>query len=298
LPRRIAYFFKDVKNMIVYTALRKAYFKILKSLTKRRSVVKRLLWICFHYVVIIATVILTRIKGISFPPRSADWAKSWRWRFEFLTGYAEYPVTLLCRDILRPGMCAVDVGAHVGYYTLLFAELVGNDGKVISMEANTENFGHLKNNVNGFENVFTFNYAVFSKAGKINLHIGDGHSNHSVFGELTKGGKCVSIDAITLDRLLQDEGINDVDLIKVDAEGSELEVLTGMKETLRKNPACKVILEIHPKVLKDAGYSINDVPKCIEGYSIREIREDGQFGQDGIINSKTTRNYLCERQGT
>jgi hypothetical protein len=92
--------------------------------------------------------IMQLTTGIKFPKRAiGGWWWTWRWRFEILTNMYDYYIVKYCQQFIKPGMVVVDVGAHIGYYTWIFSELVGPSGKVISYEPSPENFPILVHNI-------------------------------------------------------------------------------------------------------------------------------------------------------
>ena len=84
-------------------------------------------------------------------------------------GYYEPFITAFVKDMIKEGDIVIDIGAHIGYYTLLFSKLVGKTGKVFAFEAHPDNFTLLKQNVetNGYTNVVVENKAVSNYNGKI-----------------------------------------------------------------------------------------------------------------------------------
>ena len=125
----------------------------------------------------------------------------------------------------REGDIFVDVGAAFGIYTILGSKRVGLRGKVVAIESQPNNFEMLTHNIklNKLTNVIPLNYAVYSKETKLKLY-----SNYSVMPQRTEEKnkeKFVEVNADTLDNLLQQNGISEINWIKIDVEGAELEVL-------------------------------------------------------------------------
>src|SRR5215510_7214671 len=97
-----------------------------------------------------------KIQGFQLPSEQP-------YNYRFLTGLYESGTTKVVGKLLRPGMIAIDVGAHIGYYTRLFAKLVGKHGKVYAFEPNPETFAILECNTKTFPCVTRFNVAVLDK---------------------------------------------------------------------------------------------------------------------------------------
>lgn len=164
--------------------------------------------------------------------------------------------------IFRPkeGDIVVDIGAHMGRYTIPSAKSVGVSGKVIAVEAHPYNFGILQHNLklNKLTNVSALNSAVYSKKANLKLYLPDedlGYTmHHSVMtnylstkynNEIER--KFVEVEADTLDNLLKSSGITTVNWIKIDVEGAEYEVLKGAREILSTKKPISILVEVHGK---------------------------------------------------
>ncbi|HYY50052.1 MAG TPA: FkbM family methyltransferase [Nitrososphaeraceae archaeon] len=160
----------------------------------------------------------------------------------------------------KQGDIVVDVGAHMGKYTIIASKRVGANGKVIAIEAHPGNYEMLNRNIklNGLTNVTTLNYAVYSKESKIKLFLPDEESgytmHHSVmFNYLSSkyplqgkdNEKFIEVNANTLDNLLQKNGILQVNWIKIDVEGAEFEVLKGSANILSISKDISLLIEVH-----------------------------------------------------
>ena len=123
----------------------------------------------------------------------------------------------------KEGDVVVDVGAHIGLYTIISSKRVGPNGKVIAIEADPDNFDMLNHNINlnNLTNVIPFNYIAYSKEMEMVLVY---YSKMSL-GEDEKpntADKTIALHINTLDNLLQQNGINEVNWMKIDVAGTEL----------------------------------------------------------------------------
>jgi FkbM family methyltransferase len=179
---------------------------------------------------------------------------------------------------LKKGVCFLDVGANVGKYTLRAAILVGESGKVIAVEPNKGNFRVLVKNIelNKLQNCIPFNIAASSTDGEVTLFLGPNSAEHSIVQDFGRGS--YRIRARALDKVLNETGIEKVDIIKIDVEGAELEVLEGLNMTLKKeNPL--IVIEIHP--LKNK-YKIVEYLNNL-GY-VEELLDSGLHIKGGIAH--------------
>lgn len=169
----------------------------------------------------------------------------------YLEGSYEPQVCDTILRVVQPGWLCVDVGAHIGYFALLLAKLVGEHGRVIAFEAHPENAERLRSNVrmNGYEDwVQVENMAVTDGACRsAELFAGPTHSSFEwgtigdeVQVNATQSG--LQVAATSLDAYFPPR--SRVDFIKMDIEGAEVEALRGMRRVLREwNPL--VLLELH-----------------------------------------------------
>jgi len=141
-----------------------------------------------------------------------------------------------------------DIGAHVGFYTVLASELVGERGRVLAFEPDLRNLAYLRKHlqINSISNVEVIGKAVSDKEGKALFEKGD----DSYTGGLSEKGT-IPVDTISLDGLLQDETVPPPDFLRINVEGAELQVLVGARQTIsRHNP--RILLAIHGPELRSA----------------------------------------------
>jgi len=161
---------------------------------------------------------------------------------------------------LKPGMTVIDVGANYGYYTLLSACCVGDKGRVYSFEPNPRTFQILKKNieVNWLRPIVRpFQMVALDSRKKVELHVlRDFQGCTSLFSAQylpepdTPPDQRPLVDAVPLDEIIQDEKI---DLVKIDAEGSEPLVLDGMQQILARNPELTLLVEINVPMIRNCG---------------------------------------------
>ncbi len=164
---------------------------------------------------------------------------------DFLPGHESH---IVGRFAPKEGDVVVDIGAHIGRYTITSSKQVGNTGHVVAIEADPENFQILKRNIalNNLRNVLALNYAVFSTRMRMKLYEQSASAKYNSI-MLTRAGKTnnyVEVNADTLDNILEINGIKRVNWIKIDVEGAEFEVLKGAIKTLSYENV-SLLIEIH-----------------------------------------------------
>jgi len=174
----------------------------------------------------------------------------------FLDEFFEKDLTKFIIEHLNSGMTFIDVGAHIGYFSLLSSVLVGNTGQVHSFEPTKDVFQILQKNCSNKENITMNSEAVFSKVERLvlNTYGLKWSAFNSLFvprilGILSKV-KCkrMEVQTTTLDQYCDDKHIQP-DFIKIDAEKSELNILIGAEKTLKKD---------HPIISVESGDEEND----------------------------------------
>ena len=153
----------------------------------------------------------------------------------------------------KEGDIVVDVGAHIGKYSIIASKMVGSKGKVIAIEAHPVNYDILKQNIviNKLSNVIALNCAVHSTETLVKLYEPGQEEGFTIYNTIMtdrvslNNQKYVEVKAYTLDSLLFENGIKEVNWIKIDVEGAEYEVLKGATKILSSSKDISLLIEIH-----------------------------------------------------
>ena len=170
-------------------------------------------------------------------------------------------------NIIKEGMTVLDIGANIGLYTLKLARLVGPTGKVWAFEPDQNNYSLLTKNVNAnkYHNVSIVKKAIADKTGVAQLFISEENKgDHRIFSEEERVS--IPIETITLDSLFPNEKI---DFIKIDIQGAEYLALMGMSEIIRKNKNLIILSEFAPNLLKNSGFSGQQLLNKIADFGFR-----------------------------
>jgi len=163
----------------------------------------------------------------------------------------------------------VDVGANIGYYTLLMAKI---GAFVNSYEPAPSNFKLLQKNVhqNNFsQNVILYNKAVSNFIGTSKLYLQKKHTGgHQLGFDRFQTDNSIEVPVTNLD-------FDKIDFAKIDVEGSELNVLKGMKVLPKK-----LLIEFSPEKLQNIGTKLDDFFNFIEKFSIKEVSKNGLIEAD------------------
>lgn len=194
-------------------------------------------------------------------------------RFLYYFGCWEPQVEAAMGHFLKPGDTFIDVGANIGYFSLLAARLLGPSGSVVAIEASAHTHRQLLQNVqrNGVGSaVRCVNQAASDHIGHVTLYSGDAGNNGSASVLRTKG-TAETTQCAPLTKILTASEMRAAKVIKIDVEGAELAVLKGIDSAaLREDVA--ILVEINPE-------SYAALPQILPGWSAFEIIPRGGAGR-------------------
>ncbi len=229
-----------------------------------------------------------------------------------MNGAYEPYTTSVFQKILKPGMTVIDIGANIGYFTLLSARIVGENGKVFAFEPLPQNYKVLSKNIstNNFKNVSAFQKAVSNSAGMLELYFNAKETGTpSLVGKSSSLSMHVSVETVTIDDFLKDQ-LGKVDLIKIDVEGAEMMVLSGMLGIIKSSPSARIICEFCPDVLTRSGTDPLDYLKYLNSIGFKHIyvMDDDRLTLDevdfkkvidrcyaGVLHQPSHVNLLCSK---
>jgi FkbM family methyltransferase len=187
----------------------------------------------------------------------------------YFRGDVEPTIQEILSRRIEPGMVFYDLGANIGFFSLLAARLVGAKGQVFSFEPDPEIAGRLRRNItrNGFINATVVEAGIWSASGTVNFVAADLSSPDRGIGKFVAGegaGAGTSTRCVALDDFVRNAPTPDV--IKCDVEGAEIEVFRGAEKLLEaRHPLilCEMHSDANDKFLREylgrCGYSLESV---------------------------------------
>lgn len=173
----------------------------------------------------------------------------------FIMGEFEPATSAVAKQLLRKGDIVVDVGANIGYFSLLFSRCVGAEGRVYSFEPVPKLASALHKNadLNEFKQITLSNLALSDHDGHARFYVGpEDNSGLSSLRQPRGSSDTLDVKLARFDRVFNLG--EDIALVKIDVEGAELAVLRGMNEYLRNNHP-HILIEVTQRFLKEMGDS-------------------------------------------
>lgn len=264
-----------------------------KTIKRFRSAHAATHWLMTHG----AIPILERSSGFRTMPDDPFW-----FRLELLTRRHEKETIDQLDTVAKPGMTMLDIGAHVGYYSYRYANILGENGRIFAFEPHPRTFATLQHNVERFPQVTAVNLALAEQEGSAELHdylmmsaSGSLHYDESM-AALQKAqthdsdiapridhpfaAQTFTVRTTSVDDFLTTAGIGQVDLVKMDIEGAEIGALRGMQRTIAKSPNLILLMEYNPQALTAFGHDPIAALDEVQSYGFSQmeaIEENGHL---------------------
>lgn len=186
---------------------------------------------------------------------------------------------------LRPGDTFIDVGANIGYYTVVASQVVGETGHVYAFEPDPTSFAILERNVreNGLTNVTLEQKALSNEPGSLRLYLAhENKGDHRLFDEADAPREFVDVEAVRLDDYLEGRP-QKIDFIKIDTQGAEGIIIGGMLETIRNNPNLAMVVEYTPTKLRSVGTDPGEFLELLQDQDWRFFNLGMGFGDVPLV---------------
>jgi FkbM family methyltransferase len=228
---------------------------------------------------------------------------------QFVAGPYEPEVADLISRLLMRGMTFVDVGANIGYFTLVGARRVGDTGHVYAFEPDPTSYDFLRKNVqaNGYTDfVTTVQAAVSDRSGEAEFFLGvEGRGTSTFYRRASVGRQTITVATISLDMFFKERGWPPVDVVKLDIEGNEKLALAGLAEASQRNRDLRLIVEFSLLTMTSAGVTPEDLIESIRSVGFNRVSIIGNAldritsPKDFAMLSRKSRfepvNLLCEK---
>jgi FkbM family methyltransferase len=247
-------------------------------------------------------VVLTRVEEfiVSLPARDHGMVASYTFCDNIEQGFRR-----LFRQMVQEGMTVVDVGAHIGIYSLLASSRVGPNGHVFSFEPTPAIYELLRANIGRTTYrrlVSLYPNAVTERHGeRVAFAVSaDSTRDSSLFFDAKADRQTIiEVETVALDRVIPKD--RRVDVVKIDAEGAEPAVIRGMQRILEDNPDVLIFMEFAPEHIRRSGESAEALIYQLSGlgfrfYSIRDFEAAFDALQPDEMLGKDSANLLISRR--
>jgi FkbM family methyltransferase len=156
------------------------------------------------------------------------------------------------KNVIKEGDTVIDLGANIGFFTCLFAQLVGETGKVYAFEPEPNNCKLIRKNleINGYKNVVLEQKAVSNKAGKVKLYFSYSSVDHRIF-ETDEKRDSIDIDCVTLDDYFSEMNVS-INVIKSNIQGADCAGIQGAEKIIKNSKNLNYMsVEFDPDNLKN-----------------------------------------------
>jgi FkbM family methyltransferase len=173
-----------------------------------------------------------------------------------LEGTYERGTAALIRRMMHQSKTFIDLGANIGYFSLVAAQAMEMDGMIYSFEPDPDTYALLVRNIaaNDFHNrIEAIPTAIADQKGTFTFHqyLSDAGSSSLILRELPIKDS-IEVGVTTLDLWAEERGWPDIDFVKMDIEGAEISALRGMHEVSKRNDGLKLIIEFNAEALESA----------------------------------------------
>lgn len=198
----------------------------------------------------------------------------------FLFNSFEPQTEKIFRKFIKKGDIAFDIGANIGYMSLMMADCVGQNGFVFAFEPIQNNFKSLINNIslNKFNNIRYFKLAISNTNSIIKIYkpLDNNQGSYSMIVDPAKSNQeYEEVQTTTLDDFVEQKKIEAVNFIKIDVEGAEYEVIQGMHKTISKFRPI-IFMEINGPILQKRNIKPSDLKQLILNYQYICFNVDGK----------------------
>lgn len=203
--------------------------------------------------------------------------------FIYKNFFEQKQIKFLKKKVNR-GMIVLDIGANIGFYSLLLSKLVGKNGKVYSFEPDKLNYKYLKHNTNKVKNIIPIKAAVGAINGRTKLYISkDLNVDHQTY-DIGEERNYIFVKLVTIDDYFKNK--KKFNVIKLDIQGDDYNAILGMQKTLENIENVLLIGEYWPYGLRKAGVKPKQYLSLIRnmGFNITFFDKKHKKNKNYILN--------------
>jgi FkbM family methyltransferase len=194
--------------------------------------------------------------------------------FVLTNGDYEEETRKVVMQTLKPGDVFFDLGANIGYFTVLAAKCVGPNGRVIAFEPTPATRSYLDRNVqgNGVGGIVAVEaFAISERRGTAYFEVGHQSECNSIATDGWSAAGTIEVKTIGIDEYCADYDVPRVDMVKMDIEGQELKAIRSMLETNRRNPQLKIVFEYNAEVVRRSGEGVAEFFTLLSAYGFKRF---------------------------
>jgi FkbM family methyltransferase len=168
---------------------------------------------------------------------------------------------------LAIGSTVLDVGAHIGFFSLVMGRRIGRSGRVVALEPSIENVHYILKNAhaNLIENIEVIAAAASDACAVRRLNLNESSDSYSLYEHVnTATIGSVPVPVVTIDMVVRDLELANLQVVKIDAEGAEPDVLSGMSDVLVSFPRLELLIEWFPEMLRSRSLAPDELVPLLE----------------------------------
>jgi FkbM family methyltransferase len=230
-------------------------------------------------------IVCRSVHGSRFRVRPSDFVEN---RLCFF-GSWEPAVTQQFESLIQPGDVVIDVGANIGYYSVLSSKLVGSKGRVYALEPSASIRARLEANLrlNSCNNVTVLPFGAWHETGTAKLNLVDGNRGSSTIGSTENSHQSEQIHLKRLDEMIPQSEWERIRLIKIDVEGAELSAVQGAEKILNQASHIEVICEVCPERMEAVGGACLELLHLMQGHGFSGFEIGNDYSPAAYISNKT-----------
>ena len=182
-------------------------------------------------------------------------------------------------SICFEGMYALDIGANIGYYTTLISQFAGEKGLILALEPDPQSYHYLSKTIEkeNLKNVIPFRLAASNIKQKLPLFVSEENRGDNRLYKSNQPREAIEVDCLTVDELVYEKNIKNLDFVKIDVQGYEPKVFKGMRGIIKSSNKLILLTEFWPKGICEAGENPKDFLNSLRSmdFQIFNLKQNG-----------------------